>query len=127
MKKPQCSKCHRPLTDPYSIAVMMGPECRGSASKGGRKFPKAKWKVQGGRMVFDGLATAVEAPTVKTSKRMDGKQKLVRSTLEHGGLPSDAAGLLQEYMEEHDSFVTMQWCNWYVRKVMQEMAKEKKR
>ena len=60
MKKPHCSRCGRALKDPYSIAVGMGPECRGFASKKGRKFPKAKWKVQGGRVVFDGVEKTVE-------------------------------------------------------------------
>ena len=29
MSKPTCKKCGRVLTDPYSIAVGMGPKCRG--------------------------------------------------------------------------------------------------
>lgn len=66
MKKPQCSRCGRPLTDPYSIAVGMGPECRGAAAKKGAKFPKARYRVSHGRVVFDGLEK-VEPPTVNTT------------------------------------------------------------
>ena len=35
MKKPRCSKCRRPLKDPVSIALGIGPVCRGT-SNGGR-------------------------------------------------------------------------------------------
>lgn len=66
MKKPQCIRCGRVLSDPYSIAVGMGPECRGEAKKRGAKFPKAKWHVSGGRVVFDGLQGKVELPAVNT-------------------------------------------------------------
>jgi len=36
MKKPQCSKCGRPLKDPVSIALGIGPVCRGTGN-GGRQ------------------------------------------------------------------------------------------
>jgi hypothetical protein len=42
----------------------MGPECRGAAIKKGVKFPKAKWRVSGGRVVFDGLETKTDGPLV---------------------------------------------------------------
>jgi len=64
MRQARCSKCRRPLKDPYSIAVGMGPECRGAAIKKGAKFPKAKWRVSGGRVVFDGLETKTDGPLV---------------------------------------------------------------
>jgi hypothetical protein len=51
----KCSRCGRPLKDPYSVAVGMGPECRGGAAKRGAKFPRAKWRISGGRVVFVGL------------------------------------------------------------------------
>ena len=55
MAATRCSKCGRVLTDPYSVAVGMGPECRGGAAKRGVKFPKPKWRISGGRVVFVGL------------------------------------------------------------------------
>lgn len=67
MKKPVCSRCKRPLKDPVSIAIGMGPECRGALSRKGWKFPKPKWKVQGGRAVFIGLDGNVEPPAVNTT------------------------------------------------------------
>ncbi len=51
----KCSRCGRPLKDPYSVAVGMGPECRGGAAKRGAKFPKPKWRIEHGRVVFVGL------------------------------------------------------------------------
>ncbi len=55
MSVARCSRCHRVLTDPYSVAVGMGPECRGGAAKKGMKFPKPRYAVRGGRVVFLGL------------------------------------------------------------------------
>lgn len=63
-RKPTCSKCGRVLTDPYSIAVGMGPECRGGAARSGAKLPKPKWRVQGGRVVFLGVE-AQEPPATQ--------------------------------------------------------------
>lgn len=74
MKKPHCSRCGRALKDPYSIAVGMGPECRGAASKKGMKFPKAKWKVQGGRVMFDGLEGAIEPLPVHVEEEETEKE-----------------------------------------------------
>ena len=64
MKKPHCSRCGRALKDPFSIAVGMGPECRGGLSKKGWKFPKPKWKVQGGRAVLVGVIGKIVEPPV---------------------------------------------------------------
>lgn len=76
-KQPHCSRCHRLLKDPYSIAVGMGPECRGGLKKKGWKFPKAKWKVQGGRMTFDGVVGKVEGPVVsEVSKEPDVSEEV---------------------------------------------------
>lgn len=72
---PICSKCHRPLTDPYSIAVGMGPECRGGLSKKGWKFPKPRYKVRGGRVVLIGMTGKVEPPTVNVTKDETGRMK----------------------------------------------------
>lgn len=62
MKKPQCSKCGRALTDPFSIAVGMGPECRGRLSKRGWKFPKPKYKVSHGHVVLVSMQGKIEPP-----------------------------------------------------------------
>lgn len=75
MKKPHCSKCHRALTDPFSIAVGMGPECRGGLSKKGWKFPKPKWKVQGGRTVLVGVIGKIEPPPVGDLTRKEKGKK----------------------------------------------------
>lgn len=73
MKKPQCSKCGRALKDPFSIAIGMGPECRGSLSKKGWKFPKPKWRVRAGRVELVGMVgKIVEPPSVNVEGR---KQK----------------------------------------------------
>lgn len=42
MKQPVCSRCKRPLKDPLSVAIGMGPECRGALQRKGWKFPKPK-------------------------------------------------------------------------------------
>ena len=63
MKKPQCSKCGRPLTDPFSVAVGMGPECRGRLSKKGWKFPKPVYRVRNGHVDLVRMVGKVEPPT----------------------------------------------------------------
>lgn len=63
---PKCSKCGRRLTDPFSIAVGMGPECRGGLARKGWKFPKPRYKVSGGRVVLVGMTGKVEPPSVNT-------------------------------------------------------------
>jgi hypothetical protein len=75
MKKPRCSKCHRALTDPFSIAVGMGPECRGGLQRKGWKFPKPKFKVIGGRVVLVGMVGKVEPPLVVSDVSKVSKEK----------------------------------------------------
>ena len=41
--KPTCKKCGRPLRDPLSIAIGVGPECRGATSRSSRS-PKISQK-----------------------------------------------------------------------------------
>ena len=67
MKQPVCSRCKRPLKDPLSIAIGMGPECRGALSRKGWKFPRPKWKVQGGKTVLLGVTGKIEPPPVNTT------------------------------------------------------------
>ena len=61
MELTRCSNCGRLLTDPYSIAVRMGPECRGKL-KGRVHLPKPKWKVRRGQVVFIGLDPTAPPP-----------------------------------------------------------------
>ena len=42
MKKPRCSKCGRPLSDPKSIARGMGPVCAGLTGRRGKGLPHIK-------------------------------------------------------------------------------------
>ncbi len=69
----RCERCHRLLKDPLSIAIGMGPECRGALSKKGWKFPKPQWKVEGGRTVLVGTVGAIEPPKEKR-KVSNGKR-----------------------------------------------------
>ena len=60
--KPHCQKCGRVLTDSFSIAVGMGPECRGGMRKKGWKFPKPKYRVTNGRLEYLGMVGKVVPP-----------------------------------------------------------------
>lgn len=75
MKKPQCSKCHRPLTDPFSIAIGMGPECRGVLKKKGWKFPKPRYQVRDGRVEFLGMVGKIQPPVGDLNLRRKNENK----------------------------------------------------
>lgn len=75
MRKPQCSRCGRALTDPFSIAVGMGPECRGKLSKKGWRFPKPRWRVHRGNVELVGMVGRVERPAVNIVKDERRKRK----------------------------------------------------
>jgi len=77
MKQSRCSKCGRALKDPFSIAIGMGPECRGSLSKKGWKFPKPKWRVSHGRVELVGMTGKIVEPPVGdlTQKPTSKKRK----------------------------------------------------
>jgi len=62
MNNAHCSKCHRRLTDPFSIAIGMGPECRGRLKKKGWKFPKPSYRVNNGRVVLVEMTGKVVPP-----------------------------------------------------------------
>lgn len=114
MKKPQCSRCGRPLTDPYSIAIGMGPECRGAAAKKGVKFPKARYYVSHGRVIFEGLEKAEPVSAEGGRQKADEKREIVLRVKRGGGKPTEAVALLMDYMREKDSSVSRKWCEKYV-------------
>ncbi len=65
MSRAKCSKCGRALTDPFSIALGMGPECRGRLSKRGWRFPKPQYRVRHGRVeLVQMTGKIVEPPPV---------------------------------------------------------------
>lgn len=90
MKKPQCSKCKRALTDPFSIAVGMGPECRGKLSRRGWKFPKPKWRVSHGSVQLIGMTGKIVEPPVG-----DLTQKYASTTSRRARLSAPHAGTSQ--------------------------------
>lgn len=50
--QPICMNCRRPLTDPVSVSIGLGPECRGSSSgSGSRRKLSKKQRVQLGRVM----------------------------------------------------------------------------
>lgn len=71
----RCTECHRLLKDPYSILLGIGPECRGRRIKSGWKFPKPKWKVDGGRTVLVGVVGKIEPPKEKEKKVKHGRNQ----------------------------------------------------
>jgi hypothetical protein len=72
--KPHCGKCGRALSDPFSIAVGMGPECRGGMKKKGWKFPKPTYRVHAGRVELVGMVGEV-TPPAPTGDLTDRKKK----------------------------------------------------
>jgi len=80
MKKPICSRCGRPLKDPYSIAVGMGPECRGGLIKKGWRFPKPQFAVRDGHVTFIGVSGKIDPPAVNVElpMRKNGKTVITR-------------------------------------------------
>ncbi len=83
MKTPRCVKCGKPLTDPFSIAVGMGPDCRGGLRRKGWKLPRPKWKLQRGRPpVFVGYSGRIEPPPV-TTREDDALIRRMKRKAEH--------------------------------------------
>jgi hypothetical protein len=101
----------------------MGPECRGYATKKGAKFPKARWKLSGGKMIFQGVAGEVVLPTTVVEEE-DEKQRLVRRHLRNGGHIEDTVNALRDYMVEKDSRVTLRWCREFVQRTINQMNAE---
>lgn len=73
----KCSRCGKVLRDPYSIAVGMGPECRGSYIKKGGKLPKPIWRVHAGRVEMVGM-TPAEPMTTHLEDDDDDDDDVVR-------------------------------------------------
>ena len=82
MNKPICSRCKRPLKDPVSIAIGMGPECRGGLSRKGWKFPKPKWRTRNGRVELVGMVGKIEPPPV--GDLSDREQKVKHGNKDKG-------------------------------------------
>lgn len=57
--KPRCKRCHRVLHDPVSIAIGMGPECRGDSGHSTRS-PRVHQKSSGGS-AYSGAASPADA------------------------------------------------------------------
>lgn len=53
----------------------------------------------------------------------DEKRELVRRVLSAGGSRKRAAEQLQEYLEEKDARLSMNWCEWFVDKIAKEMKR----
>lgn len=85
MKQPRCVKCGKPLKDPLSIAVGMGPDCRGSLSRRGWKFPKPRWKVQGSRTTLVSTSGRIEPPPIGDLTKSDREllKRLERMSNDH--------------------------------------------
>lgn len=48
----KCGRCGKPLKDPFSIAIGMGPECRRALKKKKWKFPTPRYQVIGEKVVL---------------------------------------------------------------------------
>jgi hypothetical protein len=62
MAATRCSVCHRRLTDPASVAMGIGPECRGKMVKRGWKFPRPVYRVRRGKVELVRLVGNVTPP-----------------------------------------------------------------
>ena len=60
-----CSVCHRLLTDPASIAVGIGPECRSKLIKCGWRMRKPTYQVRHGKVELVSVTGRFVAPPPK--------------------------------------------------------------
>jgi hypothetical protein len=71
----KCGRCGKPLKDPYSIAIGMGPECRKSLKKKGWRFPTPHYEARGDKVVLVGMTGKIKPPgptgdlSIKSKKR----------------------------------------------------------
>ncbi|MBI5933293.1 MAG: hypothetical protein HY867_06260 [Chloroflexi bacterium] len=68
MAAQRCGVCHRRLTDPASIAMGYGPECRGKMTKRGWKFPKPIYRVTHGKVELVRLEGDLTPPAQSESR-----------------------------------------------------------
>ena len=68
MSQAKCSRCHRRLTDPYSMTLGLGPECRSVLSKRGWKFPKPVYRVMHEHVVLVKIVGKITPPPPKKRK-----------------------------------------------------------
>jgi len=60
MPKARCARCHRPLKDPYSIAIGLGPECRQKLIRAGHSIPKPVYRITNGKVELVGMTGEVD-------------------------------------------------------------------
>lgn len=65
MKTPTCNRCGRPLKDPVSIAIGLGPECRGQKIRSHRQV-KHRNDIQRGRAYQDKTPIRINSAYVYT-------------------------------------------------------------
>jgi hypothetical protein len=80
----RCAKCSRPLTDPVSIALGMGPICRGDSAKR-KASPTPRTAARRGRAYSDPLYVNTTLFTVVAEP--DDNEKKRRRTLLASHLP----------------------------------------
>lgn len=86
MAAQRCGICHRRLTDPASIAMGIGPECRSKLAKCGWKYRKPQYKVRRGKVELVSVSAMVPPPVGKVPKDMrqidhQGREWLERRTI----------------------------------------------
>lgn len=85
MKTPRCTRCKRPLKDPVSIAIGMGPDCRGELSRRGWKFPKPVYRVVSGHVELVKMVGKVEEPPSVNVDALPNAKAQRRKGVQHVG------------------------------------------
>jgi len=107
-----CKKCGRPLTDPVSIAMGLGPECRGAGPVGRGKTMKAAGRKSSGKSYAQEVgseranAIATGEP-VTVGKDSRTKQPIIYTPDEQGNWVNTTTGhkmtdaALQAYLKKY--------------------------
>lgn len=85
MAAERCGICHRRLTDPASIAMGIGPECRSKLVKCGWHYRKPQYKVHHGKVELVSVSTLVPPSTGKVSNEFKRIDRLAREMLKRQG------------------------------------------
>jgi hypothetical protein len=79
MKTPRCSKCGRPLKDPVSIALGIGPVCRGASN--GVRHIQIRSRSSSGRVYAAGSVSAQQmnlfAPRVEEELKCSRRERIL--------------------------------------------------